>query len=172
MLGEHGVFRVLEHEMMPGSRQRRLDPYPVVTLELPDWVTVVALRTDGKVVLVRQLRYGTNAPSLETPGGIVDAGESPLRAARRELHEETGHRARRWRSLGWVFPNPSLQSNRLHMFLALDAYDDGPGAPDEAEGLEVERMPLIQIKSRMQRGAVRHALSALALARALDALAP
>ncbi|MBM4359677.1 MAG: NUDIX hydrolase [Deltaproteobacteria bacterium] len=164
------MFRVVGHAMSPGSLQRRRAPYEVVTLELPDWVTVVACRQDGTVVLVRQLRYGTNTPSLETPGGILDAGESPLAAARRELREETGHRATRWRSLGWVFPNPSLQSNRLHLFLALDAREVSPATPDEGEGLEVERVDLTKITRLLRRGAVRHALSALALERALAVL--
>lgn len=151
--------------MVPGARQRRTTPYRVVALELSDWVTVVARRPDGALVLVRQLRYGTQSTSLETPGGLVDPGERPLAAARRELREETGYRARRWRSLGWVNPNPALQTNRLHMFLALDAEAVATPRPDEREGLEVVLVASDGPEAR-GGGAVRHALSALALARA------
>lgn len=152
--------------MQPGARQRRAEPYRVVTLELPDWVTVVAERRDGLVVLVEQLRYGTNAVSLETPGGILDPGETPIAAARRELLEETGHVARRWRSLGWVHPNPALQGNRIHLFHATDAEVHARPDPDATEGLVVRLLEPEALRRRIARGGLRHALSALALERA------
>ena len=69
---------------------------PRVALEAPDWVNVIAVTRDGLVILVRQFRFGTGEVSTEIPAGMVDAGETPLEAAQRELMEETGHAAERW----------------------------------------------------------------------------
>lgn len=148
----------------------RTDDYRVVTLDMPDWVTVVARRRDGRFVLIRQLRYGTNAVTLETPGGIVDPDESPRTAAARELLEETGYRSRHWRSLGWVHPNPAIQGNRLHMFLALDAEPSSMPSPEDGEAVTVRLLPPIGLTRALDRGRIHHALSALALERGRRAL--
>ena len=88
-------------------------------LRAPDWVNVIPLLAGGEVVLVRQWRYGTAAPTLEIPGGMVEA-ESEREAAERELLEETGYRARSWRRLGEVHPNPAFLTNRCGTWLATD----------------------------------------------------
>ena len=65
-------------------------------VEAPDWVNVIALTPEEQCVLVRQYRFGTERVALEIPGGMIDADESPLLAAERELREETGYGAQRW----------------------------------------------------------------------------
>lgn len=67
-----------------------------LVLESVDWINVVALTEDGRSVMVEQYRFGTGSCTLETPGGMVDAGETPLQAAQRELKEETGYSGGRW----------------------------------------------------------------------------
>src|SRR3982751_3314867 len=62
-----------------------------VVMKSPDWVNVVALTPDDRLVLVRQFRYGVNEFSLEIPGGVMEAGEDPIVAGLRELREETGY---------------------------------------------------------------------------------
>ena len=71
--------------------------------------------------MVRQYRHGAGQLTLETPGGLIDPGETPAEAAARELLEETGYAADEIVSLGAVNPNPALFSNRLHGFLARGA---------------------------------------------------
>ena len=66
--------------------------------------------------MVRQYRHGANRITLETPGGLVDPGETPAEAAAREMLEETGYQAREIISLGGINPNPAIFSNRLHAF--------------------------------------------------------
>ncbi len=83
-----------------------------VLFESPDWVNVVPVTDREEIILVRQHRLGTDRMELEIPGGLVDPEDRDnLEAAKRELLEETGYRARSWSFLGSVCPNPALQGN-------------------------------------------------------------
>ena len=76
-----------------------------------------AVTPDGRIVLVRQFRFGIDDFSLEIPGGVVEPGEDPVAAGTRELREETGFGGPRARLLASVHPNPAIQRNRCHLVL-------------------------------------------------------
>ena len=150
------VFRVREDRVRSPRTGR---DHRVVVLEAPNWVNVVAVTEGRQVVLVRQFRHGTEEVTLEIPGGAVDPGDaSPLSAARRELREETGYVARRWKRLGIVEPNPAIQSNRCWTFLAEGAHPAGEADPDPGEELEVVLVPEKSLESLARKGVIRHAL--------------
>jgi len=127
-------------------------------LRFTDWVNVVALTDDDRVLLIRQFRAGTRSVTLEIPGGLVEPGEEPLAAARRELREETGYEASTWRALGAVRPNPAIQGNRCHTFLACGARRVGEPQLEAAEDIDVEPTPLAEIPALAKSGAIDHTL--------------
>ena len=129
-----------------------------------DWVNVIALTRDEHVVLVRQYRPGIDSVCIEIPGGMVDEGEEPLVAAQRELLEESGYTAREWRRLGVVAPNPAIQNNRLHSFLALDAQPTHDMHLDGNEVLALDVTPLADVQAMLRSGRIEHALVVAAFA--------
>jgi ADP-ribose pyrophosphatase len=137
--------------------------HPRVVLEGPDWVNVIPVTAAGAVVLVRQYRFGSASVTLEIPGGMVDPGEEPAAAALRELEEETGYRAERLVPLGWSHPNPALQSNRLHTYLAHGCRRVHAGHADPGEELTVEEVPRAALQGLVTQGAISHALVLAAL---------
>jgi 8-oxo-dGTP pyrophosphatase MutT (NUDIX family) len=122
------------------------------------WVNVVALTREGELLLVRQDRHGVEAPTLEIPGGVIDAGEEPAAAALRELREETGYEGRVAEPLGWYHPNPALQANVQHAFLVRDCVRVGEPEGDGDEELELVRVPASSVRDLVRRGALTHAL--------------
>lgn len=162
-----GPFAVERHAVTDwDGRPRR----SVVSLVCPDWVNVVALTPARELLLVWQHRFGTDARTLECPGGVLEVGESPEEGARRELAEETGYAPATLRLLGHTEPNPALQGNRCFTVLAEGCAPGGATAFDDLEELETVRVPLADAARLVDEGHVRHALSVVALERAYRTL--
>lgn len=133
--------------------------HPFYILSTHDWINIVALTEDQKVLMVSQYRHGTQEMSLETPGGAVDSSdEDPMEAAKRELLEETGHQASAWFPLGKLRPNPAILNNYCHFYLALGARRVAELELDEAEELEVVSYNLKEVEKLIQEGGIQHAL--------------
>ncbi len=137
--------------------------------EFPDWVNVVAVTPDGKMVLVRQYRHAAGEEFLEIPGGGTDPKqhEDPQTGGARELLEETGYEAGEWVSCGFQYPNPALQNNRMHVFLALGCKKMSEPKLDPFEDLTVELKPVGEVMRLWENGFFKHSLisSSLGLAR-------
>jgi ADP-ribose pyrophosphatase len=134
-----------------------------IVAHAPDWVNVVAVTPGGSLVLVRQFRFGSNAFSLEIPGGVIEAGEDPVAAGVRELGEETGFGGGTVRLLGSVFPNPAIQDNRCHFVLVEGAVPTTPLDWDDDEEIKVSTAPVTQVLEWARTGTISHALSVAAL---------
>lgn len=128
-------------------------------LDAGDWVNVVPLTASGDVVMIRQYRHGIGDFTLEIPGGMVDDEDpSPLHAARREMVEETGYDSQDLVELGAVHPNPAIQGNRLHTFLARGVVRSHEPHFDTTEETEVMLVPLGEIPALVRCGSISHAL--------------
>jgi ADP-ribose pyrophosphatase len=89
-------------------------------IQHPGAAAMVPLLSNQEVVLIRQYRHAIREFIWEIPAGTLDAGESPLNCARRELVEETGYSAEIWHQLGKITPLPGCSDERIHIFLASD----------------------------------------------------
>ena len=96
---------------------------------------------------------------------MVDEGETPLQAAKRELLEETGYESDEWRSLGCVEPNPAFHPHLCHHFLAANAYRTSKPSLGEGEAIEIELCDLDALRKAMDEGSLRHVLALSALSR-------
>ncbi|HEX3349720.1 MAG TPA: NUDIX hydrolase [Acetobacteraceae bacterium] len=147
----------------------RIAPYYV--LEYPPWAHVVALTEDDEVVLVRQYRHAVGATLLELPGGMVDPGETPIDAARRELMEEAGYAAETLVPVAALFTNPATHTNCLHTFAARGARRVGtPRLEAGEDGMTVVTMRIDALLPHLTEGLLGHSMQVSALLLALAAL--
>ena len=139
-----------------------------VILETDEWINIVAVTPDKKIVIVRQFRFGNGKITIEIPGGTVEPDESPKEAAMRELKEETGYTSDNWSYLGAVEPNPAFQNNFCHLWLAENAVSTDKMNLDEGEDISVETITLEELKEKIKEGQFTHALALNALSRVFD----
>ncbi|MFM8614763.1 MAG: NUDIX hydrolase, partial [Alphaproteobacteria bacterium] len=135
-----------------------LDPYYV--LEYADWVHVVAVTDDDRLVANHQYRHGAGCVHLELPGGVMDAADAgALEAAAREF-----------RSVASLSPNSATHTNRIHIVLAEGAYADGAQSLDAGEEIAVELLPLAEIPALIASGAFLQSSHVASLMLGLQAL--
>jgi ADP-ribose pyrophosphatase len=127
-------------------------------IETRDWVNIIPITADHQVVMVRQYRHGSREVTLEIPGGLVDPGDTPEKAAARELLEETGYQAAKLMQIGVVNPNPALFNNRCYTYLARNATKVRDSMPDQTEDIEVALIPLVDIPELICKGKIDHAI--------------
>src|SRR4051812_46206955 len=142
----------------------------------PGAVTIVAIRADRHVLLVRQYRHAAGEALLELPAGTLDrqpdgSMEDRLVAAKRELTEETGYRAGTWRELSSFFTAAGFASELMTMYLATDVTPDPEfKGPDPDERLELVTMTFEEALALAKSGGFRDAKTILGVL-AVDALA-
>jgi len=124
----------------------------------PGSVVVLPVFEDGRVLLIRQYRHTVGNFLWELVAGRKEPKETPVAAARRELVEETGYRAKRLRKLLHVIPTPGFVNEWMWIFAA-EGLSEGAAHPEEDEKITPKMFTLKQIDSMIQRGTLRDAKS-------------
>ncbi|MGD8804805.1 MAG: NUDIX hydrolase [Chloroflexota bacterium] len=154
-LGDYRVFQLRQDtRVSPRTGQK----HNFFVLDTGDWINVVPVTPDNKIVLIRQFRHGIAEITLEIPGGMVDDNELPVSSARRELLEETGYEAEEMIHIGTVTPNPAILSNRCHTFLARNARQVSQPSLDGSEDIRVKVVNAAEVPTLITTGQITHAL--------------
>jgi 8-oxo-dGTP pyrophosphatase MutT (NUDIX family) len=144
-----------------------VDVSPYYVLSYPDWAHCVCSDQHSRICVVSQYRHAASMVMMELPGGVVEIGESPLEAAKRELLEEAGIQAEQWRDCGNFSPNPATHTNRFHVFSCRVNSIQAP-RPDLSEDIRMEFVTLGQLQTAIADGNFAQLLHIGALCRALN----
>lgn len=113
---------------------------------------VVAVNDKGDLLMVQQHRYAIDQKQQELPAGLLDEGETPLVAAKRELLEETGYTAQKWSHLISLYMSPGTHDEKIHIYIATDLEESGVQNLDEDEILTFGTVPLKQVLDGIKNG--------------------
>jgi ADP-ribose pyrophosphatase len=119
----------------------------------PGSVVVLPVLDDGRIVLIRQYRHAARQYLWELVAGRIDNGESPKKGAARELIEETGYRAKRFKVFLDVFPTPGFLEERMYILLA-EGLTAGEAQPEEDEKIEARSYTRKELEKMMKEGRI------------------
>jgi 8-oxo-dGTP pyrophosphatase MutT (NUDIX family) len=151
-------FRVFSIRTDTAISPRTGTEHDFYIIESRDWVNIIPLTDDHQVVMIRQYRHGSREVTLEIPGGLLDPGDTPKKAACRELLEETGYQAEEYVKIGVSNPNPAIFNNRCYTFMARNVTKVSAPKPDQTEDIEVVLIPLPGIPELIRKGKIDHAI--------------
>lgn len=128
-------------------------------------VVILAKKDDKNILMVKQFRYPIRQTVLELPAGKLEKGENPDFAAKRELEEETGYRAKNWTPLGYINTSPGFCDEKLYLYLAQDLEFVGEH-PDEGEIIKALEISLEEVVKKIKTGEINDAKTICAIMRA------
>ena len=150
---EGPLFRVYTDEIVENGRKVSRDVVrhngSVVILAIDDTKS----KRDPLVVMERQYRHAAKEYLLEVPAGKMEEGENPLAGAKRELLEETGFKAKRWRKMARYFASPGFLGEWMQVFIA-EGLTLGDAQPEYDEQLDIEMIPLSRLLNMIDEGKI------------------
>jgi len=137
---------------------------------IPNVAMVFPLTAEGYVVLVEQYKHGVEKRVWDLPAGYMEPGEEPLKAAQRELEEETGYVGASWETLSTTTLDANRCASRLYLFLARDLQPTGLRQLDDTEEIQCHLVPLDEIAALVESSTITSGHSALGVLAALRRL--
>ncbi len=165
---QHNKFLTVESHTVRLPDGRLIPDWP--WLVIPSAAIVLAMTEDSKFLCFRQTKYALEGTSLAPVGGMLEPGETPVEAAKRELLEETGYAASEWVSLGSYVLDPNRGIASMHLFLALQARETAEPDSDDLEDQELLLLSRDEIEHALQAGEFKVLSWAAAVAMALNYL--
>ncbi|HYE32589.1 MAG TPA: NUDIX hydrolase [Methylomirabilota bacterium] len=159
--GDYRIFKIRSDIKVSPRTGEAHDFY---ILEAVNWVTVIALTTDNKLVMVEQYRHGSDTVELEAPGGMMDPEDtSPVETAVRELREETGYEGTSAELIGQTFPNPAIMNNLCYTVLVRGCELKHKLHLDQTEDLATTLVEPEAVHDLIAKGRIGHSLVVVAL---------
>jgi ADP-ribose pyrophosphatase len=160
-LGDFRIFKLRSDTFISPRTEKEHDFF---VLESVNWVNIIALTSDQKLVMVEQYRFGSNTVELEIPGGMMDPDETdPGATAVRELREETGYEGENPRILGRIHANPAILNNVCYTILIENCRLKHEVDFDQGEDLATRLLPVAEVTKLVAEEKIGHSLVVVAL---------
>jgi len=160
-LGDFRIFTIRSDRKVSPRTQQEHDFFVIDSV---NWVNVIALTPDQRLVMVEQYRHGSDTVELEIPGGMIDSTDAgPEATGQRELREETGYEGEHPQIIGQVFPNPAIMSNTCFTVMVDNCHYRHAVQFDHSEDLITRLVPATDIAELVASGKIRHSLVVAAL---------
>ncbi len=156
-IGNFRIFQLNSAQRINPSNQKIGEFY---CLKSPNWVNIMPITKDNKIVFVKQYRHGSDSITIELPAGIIEPNEEPIAAARRECVEETGYESNLSPEfLGTILPNPAFMNNNCYCYFWKDCERKFEQSLDEFEDIEVLLLSVEETKDKIKSGEINHSLA-------------
>ncbi len=168
LVHDHGRFLKVENHVVELPDGRIITDW--AWLDIPDAVIVLARTQRRQFVCFRQTKYAVQGITFAPVGGMIEQGEEPITAAKRELQEETGYTAPIWKPLGSYVLDPNRGIATMHLFLALDAEETAQPIRDDLEDQELLLLSQAELQHTLEQGEFKVVSWAATVALALNYL--
>ena len=160
-VGDYRIFTIRSDRAISPRTQRAHEFY---VIDCVNWVNVIAVTPDRRLVMIEQYRHGSTTIELEIPGGMIDPHDvSPVAAGERELREETGYEGENPQLIGQIYPNPAIMSNTCFTVMLENCRCLHPVQFDHGEDLVTRLVPIADVPQLVASGKIKHSLVVVAL---------
>lgn len=143
-----------DHVQLPSGVE--MEDFYVV--ESNNWVNIIAITKDDYFIIEKQYRHGIGQVCFELPAGYIEKCEDPIKAAKRELFEETGYISDYWIPFGKYIPNASGMNNICYTFIAKNVVKFSEPKLEKSEDIKILTVKTMEIKQMLENGSIIEAV--------------